>query len=155
MKKKELAGITEILSGFIQAGAASEQIMKALANQYGDQKRFKDFVMISRSVRAWIESEKDEVKLTNSEKAVILTLLPFIGWNNQIELLQSDMQRVCGYKDRNHFRQLLNSLAKKNILHKIEVGRQNYWSFNSFIARRGNDEGEQKYIKFNLPKQPK
>lgn len=150
MKKKEIAAVTEMLSGLVQAGAAADEIIKAIVSR--DLHKNKDFVMLFRNVRAWIESDKPEVRLTNPEKALLFTMLPYVGWNNQIELLQEDMQKLCGYQSRWHFARLLESLAKKNVLEKVQVGKQNYWFFNSLIAKRGDKSGR-KYIKFDLKNQ--
>ncbi|MFB6367729.1 hypothetical protein ACFCP7_27580 [Paenibacillus elgii] len=148
MKKKEILGLTEVLSGLVQAGAAADEIIKTIRSQ--NLHKNKDFVMLFRTIRAWIESDNPEIKLTNPEKALLFTVLPYVNWNNQIELLQEDIQSLCGYKSRQHFSELLNSLAKKNVLHRVQVGKQNYWFLNPLLVKKGNDSGEPKYIKFDL-----
>lgn len=152
MNKKEVAALTEVLSGLVQTGAAADQIIKAIMER--DLHKNKDFIFLFRTVRAWIESDKPEMKLTNPEKALLFTVLPYVGWTNQIELLQEDMQRLCGYKNRPYFSNLLNSLVTKNVLERRQVGKQNYWFINSLIAKRGNKSGKPKYIKFELKNQP-
>lgn len=150
MKKKDVAAVTEILTGLVQAGAAADSIIKAILDQ--NLHKNKDFVMLFRTIRAWIESDNPEIKLTNPEKALLFTVLPYVNWNNQIELLQADMQALCGYKSRWHFIRLLDSLVKKNVLEKMQVGKQNYWFFNSLLVKKGNNsgKGKPKYIKFDL-----
>lgn len=150
MKKKEIAAVTEMLSGLVQAGAAADEIIRAIVSR--DLHKNKNFVMLFRNVRAWIESDKQEVRLTNPEKALLFTVLPYVGWNNQIELLQEDMQKICGYKHKYHFSRLLNGLVRKHVLEKVQVGKQNYWFINSLIAKRGDKSGR-KYIKFDLKNQ--
>ncbi|ONG70342.1 hypothetical protein BKK42_08935 [Bacillus cereus] len=148
MKKKEILEVTEMLGTFIEAGAGAQEIMQAIVGQ--QKHKNKNFVFVFQNLKAWIESDNPTVKLTKSERAVCFTALPYIGWNNQIELTQSDFQRLTGYKDRTYFRRILKSLEEKNVLECTTVGRENYWFFNSFLVKKGNTETKNPYIKFNL-----
>jgi hypothetical protein len=150
MKKKEILEVTEMLSTFIEAGAGAQHLMKAITER--NLHKNSNFIFVFHTLKAWIESDNPEVKLTKTEKAILFTLLPYVGWNNQIELLQSDMQRLCGYKleSRSYFNKILQSLVKKNVLEKQSVGRQNYWFFNSFLVKKGNSKERKPYIKFDL-----
>lgn len=148
MKKKDVLAVTEMLSSFIQAGASAQELMKAIAER--QPQRHKNFVMIFHTLKAWIESENPDVQLTKAERSICFTALPYIGWNNQIELRQSDFQRLCGYSHRTYFRRLLSSLEKKQVLECRSIGKENYWFFNSFLVKKGSTEGRKPYIKFNL-----
>ncbi|MCR6795810.1 hypothetical protein [Bacillus paranthracis] len=136
------------MSTFIEAGAGAQELMKAITekNLYKNS----NFIFVFHTLKAWIESDNPEVKLTKTEKSVLFTFLPYVGWNNQIELLQEDMQRLCGYKDRSYFSKVLNTLVKKNVLEKQSVGKQNYWFFNSLLVKKGNNKQRKPYIKFDL-----
>lgn len=148
MKKKEVLEVTEMLSTFIEAGAGAQELMKAITEK--NLHKNSNFIFVFHTLKAWIESDNPEVKLTKTEKSVLFTFLPYVGWNNQIELLQEDMQRLCGYKDRSYFSKVLNTLVKKNILEKQSVGKQNYWFFNSLLVKKGNNKERKSYIKFDL-----
>lgn len=148
MKKKEVLEVTEMLSTFIEAGAGAQELMKAITEK--NLHKNSNFIFVFHTLKAWIESDNSEVKLTKTEKSVLFTFLPYVGWNNQIELLQEDMQRLCGYKDRSYFSKVLNTLVKKNVLEKQSVGKQNYWFFNSLLVKKGNNKERKPYIKFDL-----
>ncbi|HBK4897626.1 MULTISPECIES: hypothetical protein [Bacillus cereus group] len=148
MKKKEVLEVTEMLSTFIEAGAGAQELMKAITEK--NLHKNSNFIFVFHTLKAWIESDNPEVKLTKTEKSVLFTFLPYVGWNNQIELLQEDMQRLCGYKDRSYFSKVLNTLVKKNVLEKQSVGKQNYWFFNSLLVKKGNNKQRKPYIKFDL-----
>lgn len=148
MKQKDILDTIELLTATAEAGMVANDFLKVIIGK--NLQKNKDFVMLFRTIRPWLESNNPEIKLTIPEKAVILTMLPYVNWSNQIELLQEDMQKLCGYKDRWHFGQILNSLVKKKVLEKTQVGRQNYWFFNTLLVKRGSNPGKPKYIKFEL-----
>ncbi|MCT4573511.1 hypothetical protein N3930_41375, partial [Bacillus thuringiensis] len=130
------------------AGAGAQELMKAITER--NLHKNSNFIFVFHTLKAWIESDNPEVKLSKTEKAVLFTLLPYVGWNNQIELLQPTMQKLCGYKDRSYFSKVLNSLVRKNVLEKQSVGKQNYWFFNSLLVKKGNSKERKPYIKFEF-----
>lgn len=137
-----------MLSSVIKAGVNAQEFLKAITEK-GVTKN-SNFVMVFSTLKMWIESDNPEIKLTQAEKSLLFTVLPYVNFNNQIELLQADIQQKCGYKSRRYFTSILSSLEKKRILEKVSVGRQNYWFFNSLLVKKGNPVVRKNHIKFNF-----